>query len=291
LREEDETRRGIRAGGRASISKEDHPMCRSQVAVTKRSPIPLYYQLAELIRERIRSGELAPGDQLPADRELAEQAGISRMTARQAVAYLVRDGTLVVKPGVGTFVAAPKLTYDGLHLLGFTEETMRHGGAVASRVLEQTITLPPHAVAAALGLADDEQTVKIVRLRAAGDTPVLLETSYVPARRCPGLEDEDLEPQSLYLLLELRYGLRLARARQTVEATVANAYESDLFGVDAGAPMLLLEGVTYADDDRPTEYFRAVYRADRIRIELESRRDGTQTATAGVPPMSVVLTK
>jgi GntR family transcriptional regulator len=258
--------------------------------LSKGSPIPLYYQLAEVIRERVRSGELAPGRQLPSERELAEQAGISRMTARQAVAYLVRDGTLSVRHGVGTFVAEPKLTYDALHLLGFTEETMRHGGAVASRVLEQAAVTPPPAVAAALGLAAEEPTIKIVRLRAAGETPVLLETSFVPAASCPGLESEDLETQSLYLLLELRYGMRLQRARQTIEATVANAYESGLFGVAAGTPMLLLEGVTYTDDDRPAEYFKAVYRADRITLELESRRDGGPHDNLAAPQMSVVLT-
>lgn len=262
----------------------------SQLAVSKRSPIPLYYQLAEQIRERITSGELAAGDQLPADRELAEQAGISRMTARQAIAYLVSEGVLVVKPGVGTFVAEPKMTYDALHLLGFTEETMRHGGAVASRVLEQAICEPSPSVAAALSLAAGESAVRIVRLRSAGEMPVLLETSVLPASACPGLEREDLGSQSLYFLLEQRFGLRLGWAKQTIEATVANEHESSLFGVAIGTPMLLLEGVTYADGDRPVEHFKAVYRADRIRFELESRRDGWMRTDPAPPQMSVVLT-
>jgi len=263
----------------------------TQVAiVSKESPIPLYYQLAEWLRERIRSGELAAGDQLPADRELAEQAGISRMTARQAISYLVREGALVVKPGVGTFVAEPKLAYDALHLLGFTEETMRHGGAVGSRVLEQAVVVPPPVVAEALALRPSEATVKIVRLRSNRETPVLLETSFVPVRLCPALEDHDLGSQSLYLLMETTYGLRLERARQTIEATVANNYESELFGLPRGTPMLLLEGVTFDDANRPTEYFKAIYRADRITFALESRRAGSTLHTTAVPQMSVVLT-
>ncbi|MEJ2599308.1 MAG: GntR family transcriptional regulator, partial [Anaerolineales bacterium] len=75
----------------------------------KSHPIPLYFQLAEILREQIQSGELNPGDRLPSERELNEQFGISRMTVRQALAYLTRDGVLVVKPGIGTFVAEPKL--------------------------------------------------------------------------------------------------------------------------------------------------------------------------------------
>jgi len=258
------------------------------VTLSKASPVPLYHQLAEVVRERVRAGELAPGDQLPAERELAEQTGISRMTARQAVASLVRDGTLVVQHGVGTFVATPKLTFDALHLLGFTEETMRHGDPVASRVLEQATGSPPAAVAADLGLGPSEQVVKVVRLRSAGATPILLETSWLPAARVPGLAEADLGAQSLYALLDLRHGLRLRRARQTVEATVANGYESELFGVPLGAPMLLLTGVTFDDEERPVEAFKAVYRGDRLKLALESRREGTGEAV-GVPQVSVVL--
>src|SRR3712207_5275852 len=96
--------------------------------LNKHSPIPLYYQLAELLRERIRLGEFKPGDQLPSERALSEQYAISRMTARQALTFLVREGTLIARHGLGTFVAEPKLTYDTLHLLGFTEEMMHRGG-------------------------------------------------------------------------------------------------------------------------------------------------------------------
>jgi len=256
----------------------------------KSSPIPLYYQLAEAIRERIRAGDLTPGRQLPSEREIADHAGISRMTARQALTYLVRDGVLDVKPGVGTFVAAPKLTYDALHLLGFTEETMRHGGVVVSRVLEQAVIAPPPVVAAVLTLAPDDEVVKVVRIRSSGETPLLLETSYLPLARCHGLEHADLGSHSLYGLLELRYGLRLDRARQTIEATIANDYESELLMVPSGAPMLLLEGATFTDDARPAEYFKAVYRADKITFALESQREHGGRSEPATPHVSVVLT-
>src|SRR3954451_20293757 len=119
----------------------------------KSLPIPLYYQLAETLRERIESNALKPGSQLPSERELSEQLGISRMTVRQAITYLAQKGTLVIKPGVGTFVAEPKLTYDDLHLLGFTEEMMTQGRVVSSRVLEQAVVLPPEGVSAKLALS------------------------------------------------------------------------------------------------------------------------------------------
>jgi GntR family transcriptional regulator len=209
---------------------------------------------------------------LPPERELADQLGISRVTTRQALSYLVQDATLVVRHGVGTFVAEPKRVYDALHLVGFTEGTIRRGHQASSRVLEQDIVDPPLAVTAGLALPAKGQAVKIVRVRSSGDLPLVLETSYVPLDLCPGLVDEDMEVQSLYVLLETRYGLSLQRASQTVEATIANEFEAELFGITAGSPLLLVEGVTYSISDQPIEWFKAVYRADRVSLALDSDR-------------------
>ncbi|HEV2128286.1 MAG TPA: GntR family transcriptional regulator [Thermomicrobiales bacterium] len=256
--------------------------------LNRHSPVPLYYQLVEHIRKSVRIGQLGTNAKLPAERDIAEQAGVSRMTVRQALTFLEREGVLVARPGVGTFVAAPKLTYDALHLVGFAEETMRHGGAVASSVIELGIGAPPAPIQVALRLSRGETAVKIVRLRAAGDDPLLLETSYLPADRCAGIEQEDLESQSLYTLLETRYGLRLMRATQTIEASAASEFEANLFGVADGAPVLVVEGVAYTVDDQPVECFRAVYRADRVSLGMESHR--TERATeSGISQVSVVV--
>jgi len=256
----------------------------------KSSPVPLYYQLAEMLRERIESGSLKPGDQLPSERELGEQHGISRMTVRQAITYLAQKGTLIIRPGVGTFVAEPKLTYDALHLLGFTEEMMAQGRVVSSRVLEQEIVTPPAAVVVKLGLAPNAKTVKIVRLRLEGETPLLLETIHISAALCPRLEKQDLARNSLYSVLENKYDIVLKRARQTFEATTANDYEANLFGVALNTPMILLDGVTFSADDIPVECFKAVYRGDRFKFELESQRSVWRNDFAAAPRISIVLT-
>jgi len=257
--------------------------------LNKTSPIPLYYQLAELIKEQIRLGEITPGDQLPSERVLSEQHAISRMTARQAINYLTREGTLIARHGLGTFVAEPKMTHDALHLLGFTEEIMQRGGNAISRVVEQMVVPPPQRVMTELQLKADQAVVKIVRLRLADDMPLLLETTYIPALVCPGLAQEDMANQSLYALLEQRCGLRLKRARQTLEATVANEYESQMFGVGAGMPMILLEGLTFDQHERPVEYFKAVYRGDRFKFAFESERSVWLYDASGAPRVSVVL--
>jgi GntR family transcriptional regulator len=242
------------------------------MVIDKAIPIPLYFQLAEHLREQIESGQLKPGHQLPSERELSEQSGISRMTARQAILYLVRQGRLVVRPGIGTFVAEPKLTHDTLHLLGFTEEMLRNGLAPSSQVLEQALAAPPQRVAARLNLQPDDAAVKIVRLRLSQDTPLLLETVFVPQRLAPGLEHEDLSQASLYTLLEEQFGLPLDHAQQTLEVTAASDDEAQLFGILLGTMMLLLEGVTYTADEQPVEAFKALYLGDKFKFALESQQ-------------------
>jgi DNA-binding GntR family transcriptional regulator len=256
----------------------------------KASPIPLYYQLAELIKEQIRVGDLQPGDQLPAERTLSETFAISRMTARQAIAYLVREGTLIAKHGLGTYVAEPKLMHDMLHLLGFTEEMMQRG-LVTSRVLEQEVIIPSQRVAAGLQLRPEATVAKLVRLRLLNTTPLLLETSFVPTALCPGLEREDMSSQSLYAVLEQRYNLRLTSSRQALEATIANAYEATMFAITAGAPMFLLEGVIFDEQERPVEYAKTVYRGDRFKFSFESERAVLRNDTPVAPQVSLVLAR
>jgi DNA-binding GntR family transcriptional regulator len=88
----------------------------------KSGPVPRYYQLQEIIRERIRNGEWTPGSSIPSERELCERYGISRMTARQAISGLETEGLLYREQGKGTFVGQGVIAQQLLQLTGFTED-------------------------------------------------------------------------------------------------------------------------------------------------------------------------
>jgi DNA-binding GntR family transcriptional regulator len=74
------------------------------VSVDYDSPIPPYQQVAGIIRERIESGELAPGQRVPSVTTLMQAYGIARNTARHALDVLRDEGLIVVRPGWGSFV-------------------------------------------------------------------------------------------------------------------------------------------------------------------------------------------
>src|SRR5713101_906477 len=104
-------------------------------AIYRNSPLPRYYQLKEIIRERIHSGEWKPGELIPSERELSEQYKISRMTARQAITELVNEGLFYREQGKGTFVSRHKITQQLLRLTGFTEDIRARGQRPATSVL------------------------------------------------------------------------------------------------------------------------------------------------------------
>ena len=263
---------------------------RANMDLVKKSPIPLYHQLAELLRDRVASGELPVGSQLPSERELSEKAGISRMTARQAIACLVNDGIVTVKHGLGTFVAKPKLSYDATRLVGFSEEMKRRGIPLVTRVLKKEIVLPPLKIAEQLNLATGDTMVNIVRLRSVGSTPVVLETNHVPTMVCPGLEAVDFEHTSFYSVLRDQYGFRLTFARQSLESVAASKEESQLLSVAPGAPLILTRGVTFIHKDIPVEYFKVLYRGDRFKFELESHRWANPEA-GGMENLNLIMKK
>ncbi len=240
-------------------------------------PVPLYYQIAESIQDEIRAGRLLPGDQLPSERDLSAKFNVSRMTARQAITYLVSEGALVVRHGNGTFVAEPKLTYDVPHLLGFTEVVLREGKTATSSVIEQVRVRPPASIARQLGLNDSEDAVKVIRVRQVEDTPLVLETTFIPAALCPGLESVDLSSASLYTVFEQRYGLHLHHAEQSLAARTASDFEQTLLDIGPCAPIITLEGITYLDSGQPVESFAAHYRGDRFKFAFDSNRGAFST--------------
>jgi GntR family transcriptional regulator len=99
--------------------------------------------------------------------------------------------------------------------------------------------------------------------------PIVLVTTYLPYIICPGLLEADLRQQSLYKFIEAECGLFIVRGRRTIEAVPANEYEAQLLQVEKGAPLILLDSVSYLEDGTPAEYYHAVHRGDRSRFEVE----------------------
>jgi GntR family transcriptional regulator len=97
----------------------------------------------------------------------------------------------------------------------------------------------------------------------------VLVTTYLPYEICPELLDVDLTNRSLYEYLEQEHGIQIARGKRYLEAVAANQVEAQYLGVNVGAPLILLDSVSYLSDGKPLEYYHAVHRGDRSRFETE----------------------
>ncbi len=241
--------------------------------LNRRVPIPLYYQLKEILKEQIEEGILAPGNLLPSERELSEKYGISRPTVRQALKELVYEGLLTREKGKGTFVAKPKLEYGFIqHFVTFYEDMAQRGYTLRTRVLRKEVQEAPKRVAKALQLKEGEKIIFLERLRFVEDEPVVWVQNHIPHHLCPGLLEEDLTDRSLYGLLSEKYHLKPQWAEVSLEPVVATDLDSSLLGIDPGAPVLLLENITYDTENRPIDLFISRFRGDKGRVRVRVLR-------------------
>ena len=245
---------------------------------------PLYHQVARTIRDLIDSGALHVGDRVWSERELMDKFKVSRNTVRRALAGLARDGLVYSIQGLGTFVAPSKMRHGLSRLSGFSEDMISLGLKPSSRLLARQLVPAPPRVAKYLALDPGQQVIYVERLRLADGKPMAINSSYVPYHLCPELLHDDLETDSLFRLLEGKYGMRLCRAEEILRAAVANDYEAKLLGVARYTPLLLAEGTTFLEGDVPIEYMKILYRGDRYEFVIHMTREGPVQVTREVEP-------
>ncbi|GMB09163.1 GntR family transcriptional regulator [Thermolongibacillus altinsuensis] len=239
--------------------------------IDKHSPIPIYYQIEEGIRELIEQKVWRAGDVIPSERELSEMYGISRMTVRQAINNLVNEGLLVRQRGKGTFVAEKKMEQALKGLTSFSEDMRARGMVPGTRLLSFSIVEAGKKVAEKLSIAMGAPVYEVKRIHLADGMPMALEVLYMSPQLVPNLSEE-IVSRSVYEYIE-SLGLQIASARQTLEAAIVRQSEQDWLELSDGAPVLLIERHTFLTDGRPLEYVKSVYRADRYKfvIDMEKR--------------------
>lgn len=232
--------------------------------------LPLYLQLKNLLKEQIQSGILKPHDMLPSERELEERYDISRMTARHALTALEDENLVYRKQGRGTFVTEPKIKQGVLKLSSFTEEMKSKRIKAGAKVLRIKVFSGDDAIANKLDASVEEKLVMIQRLRTGNGDPIALETSVLRRKYCPGIENIDLNDQSLCKTLEDQYQVYCGLAKQTLQAKLADKYEASVLGICEGEPTMYLERVSFIEDGvTPIEYVRYTYPGDKYKFYVE----------------------
>ena len=236
------------------------------------NPLPLYYQLKEVLKQQIRAGHLAPHTAIPSEPELVNSYHVSRATVRQALSELVHEGLLYRQHGKGTFVCEPRVQQTLSELSSFSEEIQRRGKRPGGLLLISELVRGSENVRQQLCLTDTEQAIRLERLRTVDGTPVAHEIDYLPYPRASGIYEraKEVADGSLYSLMTAE-GFSPYIAEQRLKADRASAREAELLDLEDGEPGLRLTCTTFDQTGLPIEYSEAFYPGTRYEYQVTLR--------------------
>jgi GntR family transcriptional regulator len=226
---------------------------------------PRYREIEATLRARI--ARLRPGQRLPSDADLCAEFGVSRMTARHAMAQLAEEGLVRRDPGRGTFVAEPPMHRRANSLMTFSREMRRQGRLPSSRIVTRLVRPPTDAERAALRTSRDAAVVELRRVRLADHEPLALETAVLTEPCIAPVMAADLETGSLHEVL-IAAGIVPTRGESTIGAEAAGADDAVLLAVRVGEPMLVERRLIYDGRGRPIERTESRYAADRYGLHV-----------------------
>ena len=259
---------GVGAGGQEVL--------RLELTVDSASHVPLYIQIYEQMRILIETGKLKAGDQLPTESALRDQLGVSRMTVRQALSELVKDGMIVRKRAKGSFVAKSRrevpLVRDVLR--SFTEEAANYGRRLETQILAQEIVPAEGRVAQELQVASGTKVVMVRRLRVLDNERIAVETSHLIHGRFPLLATLNLTNVSMYRTLKERYGVSPWESVDSYAAGPPTAAECKVLGLEPDSAVWHCLRTSFDRDGGVIEYTESAFRLDRFRFTTRRRAVG-----------------
>ncbi|MEA4812554.1 MAG: GntR family transcriptional regulator [Anaerolineaceae bacterium] len=242
-------------------------------ALNTSSYVPLYLQLAEILRRYIKVQAQAGNAELPSEKMLMETYKVGRNTAKKALEQLQSEGLIYRVQGKGTFIRKEPIDY-GLHrLTGFTEEVRYLGKTPSSVVLHAQVVPAPELAAKNLRLALAQPVFLLERIRQADCNPMAYHISYLPQNVATGFERVDWAKESLFRQLEQKAGIRIAWQHQILKPIVASGKLCEYLALHPGAAVLYLEGVAYDEADNPVEFKQHYFRGDVYTFSYKSTRN------------------
>jgi GntR family transcriptional regulator len=237
------------------------------------SSIPLYYQLATLIREKIITGEFAPRDQLPSESEMVGDFGVSRMTVRQAMANLEEEGLIRRERGRGTFVTErPPVLGGDLELDRSIDDLISMGLSTSVKMLELEEVEASETEARDLKVDLGSPVIRCKRLRYYHDEPYCYIVNHVVPDIGRRIQEENWRQGSVLKFIEEDLDVPLRLAKQRLRATLADGGLARWLQVRIGAPLLLVDYDIRTDENRPVEIAELYYRSDIYSFTLHLKR-------------------
>jgi GntR family transcriptional regulator len=243
-----------------------------------------YRAIAADLAAKIRDGRYAPGEALPAQRELSVAYGVTLMTLRQALRELDAEGLIVQRPGKGTFVAPPQLAYQLGSLRSFADDLREQGHEVRTTVIARARRRVPPRVAARLRVRDTETALRLERVRAFAGRRAIHQISWIREPPADRLRDVDFTTTSLYAALA-DVGVVVARAAETIRPGLLDADAAQQLDEDEGAPVLVSDRITYGPDGTALIADRATILGSMMQITADRAVTGLSLHWGATPAL------
>jgi GntR family transcriptional regulator len=240
----------------------------------KRTNIPLYVQMEQILKSEITTGKLMPGDRIPTEKELAEIYNVSAITARQAILNLVQEGLLVRQQGKGTFVRRQESPATMKNIMTFSAR-----GDV-NNIIPETLKSPRVEVLdmsriglnkklkEVLNIQDENEIIEIRRIRSDNDLVFSYIRNYLPIEIGERIKKEDLLSYSMLHILVNKLKIPITSGVQYITAVVADYETASALSVNISSPLLYLETTYYDKKKRPVEFVQTFYRSDQFKYTL-----------------------
>lgn len=237
------------------------------------SPLPLWFQIAERLRQTIADGTFAAGENLPSETHLNQVFGVSRSTSRAALDRLEQEGLIVRRSGKGSTVLSPRVEQPAIEMLGFSDDMRRRGLRPSYETLFTGRVRATAEVADAFSIRVNTSVYHSRRLLKADDRPIGMALSWLSPSILEGVPpptSEELANASLYAWLKEKCGVKVAGARESIEAAIVAEDMASELQMPKGSAVLVVRRRSDAADGSPIEYANLHFRSDRYRLHLES---------------------
>lgn len=232
--------------------------------------VPYYFQIYELLKESIDSSEWKPGDFIPSERILSEKFNVSRITIRKAIDTLATEGYVRKIQGKGVAISESKIEERILgRLIGTFQDLREQGFKIKNKILNFSIIKPNESVRNKLNLNENENVIRIERLRFVDKQAYHYSKVYLPEKFFKDFDKNLLINKSLYNIVWENYNYKINKINRRIEAGVTSPNDSKLLKVKNGAPILFFENLAYLENDDPIEYSINKIRGDMAKFEVE----------------------
>ena len=236
---------------------------------------PKYFIVKKAIVENIDNDLYHSNEAIPSEKKLMEFYNVSRITIRKAIDELVTEGYLYKIQGKGTYVKADEGSNNLFSITSSTEDVQKMGMKPSKKTKISRIEFASPKRAKALEISTNDQVEVIGRISYADLEPLNYTIAFLPEKIFPGLTEYDLEHESLYKLINDQYGVRITKARRTIEAVLAKDEIAKYLEIEEGMPVILFRCVTYgivSGKETPIEYFKCYYRTDKYKFYIDQIR-------------------